>query len=130
MDQKLQEKFTKYEIARIIGARALQIAMDAPVLLKISEEELKEINYDALKISEKELEAGALPIAVHRPVPRKGKEHIGAIKEDTTPDEEIVEKEQQVEKEIKEDAAQMGFANADDVEDSGEETTSAPEEEQ
>ena len=39
MNQKLQEKFTKYEIARIIGARALQIAMDAPVLLKLTEEE-------------------------------------------------------------------------------------------
>ena len=38
------ENFTKYEIARIIGARALQIAMDAPIILKISEEELKKLN--------------------------------------------------------------------------------------
>ena len=39
----MEQEFTKYEIARIIGARGLQIAMDAPLLLKISEEELKNI---------------------------------------------------------------------------------------
>ena len=38
VSQKVAEQFTKYEIARIIGARALQIAMDAPLLLKISEQ--------------------------------------------------------------------------------------------
>lgn len=38
MTVKLHETFTKYEIARIIGARALQIAMDAPILLKITKE--------------------------------------------------------------------------------------------
>ena len=41
-------QFTKYEIARIMGARALQIAMDAPLLLKIDESELKLMKYDAL----------------------------------------------------------------------------------
>jgi len=35
--------FTRYEMARIIGARALQIAMDAPLLLKLSEDELKKV---------------------------------------------------------------------------------------
>jgi len=48
------EQFTKFEITRVIGARALQIAMDAPLLLKISKEELKEIRYDALNIAERE----------------------------------------------------------------------------
>ena len=28
------QKYTKYEVARIIGARALQISMNAPLLLK------------------------------------------------------------------------------------------------
>ena len=52
VSQKVTEQFTKYEIARIIGARALQIAMDAPLLLKISEPELKEMRYDSLRIAE------------------------------------------------------------------------------
>ncbi|MCK4552903.1 DNA-directed RNA polymerase subunit omega, partial [Candidatus Pacearchaeota archaeon] len=30
------KQFTKYETARILGARALQIAMNAPLLIKIS----------------------------------------------------------------------------------------------
>jgi len=29
--EKLESKFTRYEIARILGARSLQLAMDAPV---------------------------------------------------------------------------------------------------
>ena len=52
--EQAKEGFTKYEIARIIGARALQIAMDAPILLKITPKELEEMRYDSLKISEKE----------------------------------------------------------------------------
>ena len=45
-------KFTKYEIARILGARALQIAMDAPLLYKINKQKLEEIRYDPLRIAE------------------------------------------------------------------------------
>ena len=36
---ELQE-FTRFETARIIGARALQISMDAPLLIKLTEAEL------------------------------------------------------------------------------------------
>ena len=50
-----KQEFTKYEEARIIGARALQLAMNAPLLVKISEEDLDKIHYDALKIAEIEL---------------------------------------------------------------------------
>ncbi|MCX6750759.1 MAG: DNA-directed RNA polymerase subunit omega [Candidatus Pacearchaeota archaeon] len=42
--------FTKYEKARILGARALQLAMNAPLLLKISEEDLQKINYEFLRL--------------------------------------------------------------------------------
>ena len=52
--EQLQEKFTRYEIARILGARSLQLAMDAPVLLKLSKEEMDELNFDSLKIAERE----------------------------------------------------------------------------
>jgi|SRR3989344_3222440 len=111
-----KQQFTKFEIARIIGARALQIAMDAPLLLKISTEELKAIKYDPLKIAERELNSGALPISIHRPMPRKHKEKL-AIKEEHISDEEIVAKEAEVEKEIVEDAERLGFsANLDESE--------------
>lgn len=112
--QKISEQFTKYEIARIIGARALQIAMDAPILVKMSPEELKGINYDSLKIAEKELDDGALPISVHRPVPRRLGGRLTGIKEEAVSDEELIEKEQELEKEIAEEAKQMGLVNEDD----------------
>ncbi len=117
MEQLLQ-KFTKYEIARIIGARALQIAMDAPLLLKIPEADLKEMKYDALKIAERELKEGVLPISINRPVPRKKKEKLQAIREEKVSDEELVAKEQEVEKEIVEDATELGLVQPDDAEES------------
>ena len=63
--------FTKYEVARILGARALQLSMNAPVLLVISKEKLEDINYDPLKIAELEFESGVLPITVKRPLPER-----------------------------------------------------------
>ncbi|HLF53826.1 MAG TPA: DNA-directed RNA polymerase subunit K, partial [Candidatus Nanoarchaeia archaeon] len=96
----MEQSFTKYEIARIIGARALQIAMDAPILLKISEDELKAITYDSLKIAEKEFEAGVLPIAIHRPLPKLRKQKLAPVKEEVSSDEELVAKEREIEKEL------------------------------
>lgn len=113
-----QQTFSKFETARIIGARALQIAMDAPLLLKIEDDELKVMKYDSIKIAEKELKEGVLPIAISRPTPRKRKDKLGTVKEDAVSDEEIVAKEQEVEKEIAEDAEQLGLVTTDDVEDS------------
>jgi DNA-directed RNA polymerase subunit K len=116
----VQEQFTKYEIARIIGARALQIAMDAPLLLNVEEEKLKEINYDALRIAELEFKEGVLPITIHRPSPRRGADKLKSIKEDKVSDEELIEKEQELEKEIAEDAKTLGLINAADADDSTE----------
>ena len=62
MDPKFEEKYSRYEIARILGARSLQLAMDAPVLLKLSKEEQDDLNYDVLKIAEKELDAQILMV--------------------------------------------------------------------
>ena len=42
------QKFSKYERARIIGARGLQISMDAPLLVDVSEDELDVMNFDPL----------------------------------------------------------------------------------
>ena len=95
---ELEEKYTKYEIARILGARSLQLAMDAPILLKINKEELEELNYDVLKIAEKELSAGVLPITIRKPFPKKSEREIKKLSE-----EEIKEKlDEKVEKEKKE----------------------------
>jgi len=64
-------KFTKYEIARIIGARALQIAMGAPFLLKLDKDKLEEINYNPVEIAKMEFEKNILPISIRRPMPEK-----------------------------------------------------------
>ena len=71
MLEALEKQFTKYELARIIGARALQIAMDAPLLLKIDEKELESINYNPIEIAKRELLAEVLPITVNKPLPKK-----------------------------------------------------------
>ena len=115
MVQKEKEQFTKYEVARIIGARALQIAMDAPLLLKIQEETLKEIKHDALKIAELEFNENVLPISIHRPVPRRGREKLGEIKEEKISDEELIEKAKEVEKEIVERADEYSLVEEEEA---------------
>lgn len=64
-------KFTKYETARIIGARALQISMGAPLLLKLSKEDLDRINYGPIEIAKMEFNEGVIPITIRRPLPVK-----------------------------------------------------------
>lgn len=110
-----KQEFTKYEIARILGARALQVSMDAPLLMKISEEELREMKYDAIKIAEKEFYSDVLPISVKRPMPKKAKDKLTAIRDDRIDDEKIAEKEKEIEKEIQENAEEMGLVNENDV---------------
>lgn len=60
------EKHNKYEQARIIGARALQISMGAPLLLKLSEKDLEDIKYNPLEIAKKEYAEGLIPMEVVR----------------------------------------------------------------
>ena len=62
--------YTKYEIARLIGSRALQISMGAPFTIKISDRELKKVKYNPIEISKLEFEQDALPITVRRPFPK------------------------------------------------------------
>lgn len=64
-------KYTKYERARLIGARALQISMGAPMLLDLSEADMEKINYSPVEIAKMELEKGILPITIKRPMPKK-----------------------------------------------------------
>ena len=60
--------FTKYERARMIGSRALQISMGAPFLVKLTEEDLQRVNFDPIEIALQEFRAGVLPITVRRPM--------------------------------------------------------------
>ncbi len=64
-------KYTIYEKARIVGARALQIAMGAPLLLTLSEEELEKINYNPITIARMEFEQDVIPITIRRPLPKQ-----------------------------------------------------------
>ena len=66
-------QYTKYETARMIGGRALQIAMGAPFLIKLSKNDLEDIHFNPVKISQMEFEKGVLPITVKRPLPEKKK---------------------------------------------------------
>ncbi len=66
-----QINFTKYEKARMLGSRALQISMGAPFLVKLSEEDLEEIKFNPLKIAQLEFDQGVIPITVRRPLPAK-----------------------------------------------------------
>ena len=55
---------TKYEKARVLGARALQISRNAPVMV-----ELKPGEWDPLAIAEKELLAKKIPFIIRRYLP-------------------------------------------------------------
>ncbi len=55
-------EYTRFERVRIIGARALQISLGAPVLIKDVEGEM-----DPVKIAIKEMALGLVPITVVRP---------------------------------------------------------------
>ena len=96
----MEGKFSKYETARILGARAIQISMNAPLLIKISKEDLEKINYDSLKIAEVELNSDILPISVKRPFPLKKEEKLRRIRERKISDKGVQDKEAAEESEI------------------------------
>ncbi len=54
-------KYTRFERARIIGARALQISLGAPILVDVPEEVL-----DPIEISIKEYDRSVIPMTVKR----------------------------------------------------------------
>jgi DNA-directed RNA polymerase subunit K len=54
-------EYTKFEKARIIGARALQLAYGAPPLIKVPESV-----HDPLSLAELEFSEDAIPIVVVR----------------------------------------------------------------
>ena len=111
------KNFSDYEKARILGARALQISMNAPLLIKIEKEDLEKIHYDSLKIAEVELNSDILPISIKRPFPEKKEEVLRRIKEQKTDDKKIEESEIVEEEEIAKEGEIMELANPDDEQD-------------
>jgi len=109
-----QRSFTKYETARILGARALQIAMNAPLLIKITQEDLEKIKFDALKIAEVELNSNILPISIKQPFPRKKEEKLKRAKNQKISDEKIEKIKAEEEKEIVEGGEILALANPEE----------------
>jgi DNA-directed RNA polymerase subunit K len=58
------DDLTRFERARIISARALQIAMGAPVLV-----ERKKKENDSIELARKEFEEGVVPLTVRSKQP-------------------------------------------------------------
>ena len=62
--QRITTKYlTKYERSRVLGTRALQISMNAPVMVDLDGET------DPLRIAEKELRERKIPIIIRRYLP-------------------------------------------------------------
>ena len=108
------ENLTKYEKARILGARALQISMNAPLLIKIEPKDLEKINYDSLKIAEVELNSEVLPISINKPFPERKEGELKRAKEKKISDEEAAKKEAVEEEEIAKEGEIMQLANPED----------------
>jgi len=108
----MDENYTKYEKARILGARALQIAMNAPLLIKIKQEDLEEIKFDALKIAEIELNSDILPISIKKPFPERKEEKLRRAPERKISEARKEELEAQEEQEIAKSGEIMELANS------------------
>lgn len=67
-----EDEFTRFEVARLVGARALQIALGAPVLVKKSEQT------DAIELAKEEFRKKMIPITVKRELPDKTKIAVSA----------------------------------------------------
>ena len=120
------KQFSKYETARILGARSLQIAMNAPLLIKIKQEDLEKIKFDALKIAETELNSNILPISIKKPLPQMKKEKLKRPKEIKLSEKQKEALEKEEEKAIKGEGEIMALANPEDERET--EPTTTPEE--
>jgi len=67
------DKLTRFEVARLIGARSLQIALGAPILIK----ERKVL--EPIEIARREFKNKIIPITVKRKIPL-GEESIIDVK--------------------------------------------------
>lgn len=70
MDVK-NSQYTKFEIARLIGARALQLSMGAPFMLKLDDKDLEKLSYSPIEIAKLEFQKNVLPLEIKRPLPKE-----------------------------------------------------------
>jgi len=61
-----KDKLTRFEVARLVGARSLQIALGAPILVAAEKT-------GSIDIAQAEFKAKMLPITVKRELPNKEK---------------------------------------------------------
>ena len=61
---------TKFEKARMIGSRALQISQGAPFKIKLTQKQLEEIKFNPVEIAKMEFEKGVIPIDIRRMLPK------------------------------------------------------------
>lgn len=120
MTTKQVLEFTKYERARIIGARALQLAMNAPLLIKLSDDDLEKVHYDVLKIAEVELDSGVLPISIHKPFPKRKESALKRVPVSNASDKSKQVAEEEEEEKIEEESEIMELARPDDEADESE----------
>lgn len=59
-----KDRLTRFEVTRIISARALQISLGAPILVKTTKDEV-----DPIQLAEKEFKEGKVPMTVKRKLP-------------------------------------------------------------
>jgi len=67
-----EDRLTRFEVARIISARALQIALGAPVLVKSDKN-------DAIELAKEEFRNKMVPVTIRRTFPN-GEIRLAAIK--------------------------------------------------
>ena len=65
------KRMTRYERSRVVGARALQISMGAPILIRIDSS-----LHDPIRIAEREFQKRVLPITIRRKLPSSAFEDV------------------------------------------------------
>lgn len=65
MPTNSRPRLTKYECARIVGIRAAQLGMSAPMLIDVP----ADMQHNFLYVAASELKAGVLDVIIHRPLP-------------------------------------------------------------
>ncbi len=82
------EKYTRYEKARMIGARALQLSMGAPFMIKVSKKDLEDMKFNPVRIATKEFEQDAVPMSIRRPLPGHSSKKMHKVSLEMNPENE------------------------------------------
>jgi DNA-directed RNA polymerase subunit K/omega len=59
-------EYTRFEKARIVGARSLQVSMGAPILIEVPDDLMNPV-----EMALREFDAGVIPITVRRAMTQK-----------------------------------------------------------